>query len=172
MDFPERKNDSSKNAEDFIRLKDKESVTGVFAGKPYLYEKHWNGKHFIECTHPDVPCAFCSNGDRARFSFRLNFVTKGADGKNVAKIFEQGPMVYDAIRALAVGGYDLSRTVVTISRKGATKDDTVYSVVPLPPPNGVLTDKGLAVIKAIPLHDLAPTHQLDPSNAMSGQLTE
>lgn len=113
-DLPE--GGGSKN---FLKLKDKESVVGIFRGALHDFFILWdNGKS----TPVD------EGTPNAKFRFRVNFVVK--DGASyVPKIFEQGLIVYKTLSELH-NEYDLAKTVVKITRNG-TGTDTTYSVLPL-----------------------------------------
>lgn len=153
--WSERENDSS-NSQNFLRLKDKESVKGVFRGEPKTFYTHWNGKHSIECVGKDK-CENCKRGEKARFRFRVNFITKEGNDKDgyqyVSKIFEQGPRAYDDIVALIKEGFDLNKQIISISRSGTSLQDTKYKV--MPSANGVIDEKMENLIKEVPLQSLA-----------------
>lgn len=103
----------------FIKLKDKESITGIFRGEPFEFYTLWeNGKSRI------VP----EGTPKAGFRFRINFVVK--DGPvYVPKIFENGPMIYKQLAELN-DEYGLDSVVMKITRNG-TGLDTTYSLFPL-----------------------------------------
>lgn len=109
-----------KNADNFLKIKDGESVKGVFRGEPETFYVYWEGKKSVECepTH-----------EKARFRFRINFVTRGKDGNLVSKIWDQGPTIYNALKDLNLE-YELADTVVNIKRTGSGLNDTSYSVIP------------------------------------------
>ena len=143
------------SGKNFIRLKDGESVVGVFRSDPHDFRVHWDHGQSIECV--GAGCPQCKAGSKSAFRFRINFITQ-ENGAYVAKIFEQGKAVYMALGALHSSGYDLTKTVVSITRTGSGKNDTQYNVLPLPPPKGIVTDAFEAKLQAIKLHDLAGSH--------------
>ena len=103
----------------FLKLKDKESVQGIFRGDLHEFYVLWeNGKS--REVMPGTP--------GAKFRFRINFVIKESTGY-VAKIFEQGLVVYNQLRELH-DEYELDKIVVKITRNG-TGTDTTYSALPL-----------------------------------------
>lgn len=104
---------------DFLKLKDQESVTGIFRGEAYTYFVKWEGKKATI-----VP----EGTQGAKFRFRINFVVK--DGTTyVPKIFEQGQTVYETMAELH-DEYNLETTVVKITRKGIELK-TEYTLMPL-----------------------------------------
>lgn len=131
----------------FVKLADGESIKGVFRGDPVHFKQH-----FVNNTGALCPglatCEHCKAGLKPAFRFRLNFVTN-ENGAYVAKIFEQGWIVYESLGSLHEE-YDLQKTVVKITRKGE-KQNTSYTIIPLP--NG-LTDEQAAKIAAVPLQRL------------------
>lgn len=112
-DLPEA--GGSKN---YLKLKDKESIEGVFVGELHEFFVVWEGnksREVIEGT------------PEAKFRFKVNFLTKeGAVW--VPKIFEQGSIVYRQLSELHEE-YDLERTMIKITRNG-TGTDTTYSLLP------------------------------------------
>src|SRR6185312_16723655 len=110
----------------FIKLKDKESIVGVFRGDPYDFKQHWmqNGSQIC----PGAGCNECIKGMKPSFRFRLNFVTN-EHGKYVARVFEQGRAVYGQLASLNNSGYPLEKTVVKITRTGNDKA-TTYTILP------------------------------------------
>jgi hypothetical protein len=154
MKFIEQSQTSGKP---FLKLKDKESVRGVFRGDPYDFRQHWINQKSVLCTGATT-CTQCKEGLKSTFRFRLNFFVKDDQGGYSPKIFEQGWTVYSQLRDLHGADYDLEKTVVKITRSGSGTD-TSYSVVPLP--NGLLTKEVNDKIAQIPLLDLKD--HVDPS---------
>lgn len=153
MKFPkiEGGNGSGVGKDDFVKLKDGDSVKGVFVGDPV----HWY-QIFNPGGRPTVVPQFTKGGS---FRFRINLVVV-ENGTYVAKVFEQGKTVWDALNSLEED-YKFENFVMKISRKGSTKDDTVYSVIPAP--GGELTPEQKAKIAAVKLHPLkAPSIQEAP----------
>lgn len=103
----------------FLKLKDKESVYGVFLGELYEFFTVWkDGKSQVASeTTP-----------KSAFRFRINFVVKEGN-EYVAKIFENGATVYHDMKGLHEE-YDLEKIVVKMTRNGAGLD-TTYSLVPI-----------------------------------------
>lgn len=103
----------------YLKIKDKESVSGIFRGKLHEFFVRWeNGKASqVEEGHPE-----------GKFRFRVNFVVKEGPSY-VPKIFEQGLTVYRQLAELHEE-YDLENIVVKITRNG-TGTDTTYSILPL-----------------------------------------
>lgn len=150
----------------FVKIGAGESVIGVFRGEPHDFRQHWVGDRSEICLGGSSGdgCVHCANGIRPTFRFRINFMVKEGNAY-IAKIFEQGRRVYDQLKGLHAD-YDLEQTVVKISRQGSGKDDTVYSVLPLPPPKGSLSKEALSAIKDVKLHDLV--NPIDDSESHHG----
>lgn len=106
-------------SKNFLKLKDKESISGIFRGDIHEFFVLWEGGK-SQTVEEGVP--------GARFRFRVNFVTKEGSAF-VAKIFEQGLTVYQQLAELHTE-YDLEQTTVKITRNG-TGTDTTYSLLPL-----------------------------------------
>lgn len=132
----------------FLKLKDKESVRGVFRGEPVDYRQHWVGGKGQVCT--GAGCKSCEQGNRSGFRFRLNFIVN-ENGAFVSKVWEQGWTVYEQLSALGED-YNLEEHTIKITRNGSGKDDTTYSVVPVP--NGALSKEQLQQVSTVKLHDL------------------
>jgi hypothetical protein len=137
MDLKVPKDRPSRGNIPFLKLKDGESVKGVFKGEPrYFYQKWGEG---------EVP----EGTPGAAWRFELNFVTK--DGASyVAKVFSQGTRVMKRLEFLNKKK-PLERLVVEITRSGSTKDDTEYFIeIADTQPN----EAGWRVIDAVKLVDL------------------
>lgn len=133
-DIPEA--GGSKN---FLKLKDKESVKGIFYGDPHEFSILWeNGKSSV------VP----DGTPKSSFRFRINFITKEGPSY-VAKIFENSATVYRQLGDLHEE-YNLQETVVKITRNG-TGMETTYSILPLKDP---VTPELKEHLKTIELNDL------------------
>ncbi len=106
-------------SKNFLKLKDKESISGIFRGDLAEFFVLWeNGKsREVDAGTPG-----------GKFRFRVNFVHKEGS-VYVPKIFEQGLMVYNQLRELNEE-YGLDEIVVKITRNG-TGTDTTYSILPL-----------------------------------------
>lgn len=113
-DLPEPQGNGS-----FIKLKDQESVSGIFRGKIYEFFVIWENKK-AKIVPEGTP--------GSKFRFRINFVIK--EGTTyVPKVLEQGRTVYDSLAAIHEE-YNLEQTLIKITRKG-TETDTTYSLLPL-----------------------------------------
>lgn len=99
----------------FVKLKDGDSVIGVFRGEPHIFYKIYQDK--VE---------YDEWAEGRNFRFRINFIVKEGD-QYVAKIFEGGRRVADDVVA-ASEEYTLN-SVFKISRKGSGKENTKYSVL-------------------------------------------
>jgi hypothetical protein len=132
-----RKIEETNMSNNFVKLKDKESVVGVFAGDIHEITGDWIEQKFIE-----------SPGGKS-FRFRINLIVK--EGSTfVPKIFEQGVTVYRQLEELHAE-YDLSTIFVKITRNGISTD-TAYSVLPS---KAQLKKEELEHIKTLKLHDLS-----------------
>jgi hypothetical protein len=152
MKFPPRPKESFK---DYLKLKPGESIRGVFRGSPYRFRQHWENNVSSIC---ESECSLCQQGKKASFRFRINFLTL-ENGAYVAKVFEQGGKVYDALSALNESDYDLERTVVKITRNG-NGTDTTYSVVPVP--KGDVSDELEKKLIEVKLNELDPQAEATP----------
>lgn len=135
----------------FVKLKDKESVRGVFRGQPHEFFTHWLGNNKSEVCTENEDCVHCNNNVRRTFRFRLNFVVKEDDLFRM-KIFEQGGTVYELLKELNVD-YDLENYTVKITRNGAGKE-TTYTVLPLP--KGEVSKESAEIFSKLPLNNLDP----------------
>jgi hypothetical protein len=124
-DIPQKQSSGNKK---FISLGDGESITGVFAGEPIRYLRHWweSQKRSTDCTR-DNTCEGCKQNIKVSERFRINFI-KEENKVYVAKIFEQSMKVYTSLSILHKK-YDLRKYPVTIHRMGK-KNDTVYQIMP------------------------------------------
>lgn len=135
----------SKNGKAFVRLTDGESVRGIFQGDPVVFWVLWKGQRsfVVPETTPE-----------SRPRFKMNFVTQ-ENGQLVAKVFEGSMTLYRQLKELHEE-YDLSKTMVKITRNGTGKE-TVYSILPAREP----VDKvAMKRIQNVQLQDL--TTKLDP----------
>lgn len=147
----------------FLRLKSGDSVKGVFRGEPYDFKQHWVNQRGSVCEGDG--CPHCKEGKKPSFRFRLNFVLS-ENGAMVAKIFEQGWMVYESLRSLHGADYDLEKTVVQITRHGSGQD-TTYSVIPLQGAKGQVTEGFEKQLGAVALHNL-----ISPTEDAAGDFAE
>lgn len=144
----------------FVKLKNGDKINGVFRGNPEIFNLHWVNKRPVDCDGPQ--CAHCKAGDKAKFRFRLNLITR-VDGVYVARIFDGNYGTYLDLKDLHESGYNLEETALTIARSGEGTD-TRYTVIPMPK-NGGLTDKDFQAIAAIPLNTLRGEPEPAPKSA-------
>ena len=135
-----RKIEDVTGSNNYIKLKDKESIVGVFQGDIHEFFVRWENGKATEVAE---------GAPGASFRFRVNFVLK--DGSTFApKIFEQGVTVYRQLEELHAE-YDLTTIFVKITRNGVGQD-TSYSVLPS---KAQIKKEELAHIKTLKLHDLS-----------------
>jgi hypothetical protein len=151
-----KKVQENSGSDSFLKLKDKQSVVGVFVGEPYEFYSVFENQQQREV--PDGTAG-------AKFRFRLNFIMK--DGQNlVPKIFENSAKVYRQLDEINHEYDGLDTIYVKITRNGE-KLETTYSILPSKMP---LTAEEIARIKALKLHVLKPAkesaskHDLNESN--------
>lgn len=137
----------SGGSNNYVKLKDKESITGIFRGEIKEFFVLWRDGKSTE-----VP----EGTPGSKFRFRINFVTKEGSSY-VPKIFEQGQLVYEQLAAIHEE-YPLEQTVCKITRNGE-KLDTTYAIMPLRQPVTPETDNVLRVMKLLPLDSKAPAKQ-------------
>lgn len=155
MKFPEVSNNkgsgSGIGSGVFLKLKDGEKIEGVFMGDPKIFRQHWIGGRSALCPGK-AECEHCKAGDKSKFRFRINFMTK-VDGVWMAKVFENGYGMYLDLKEMHEDAYDLPTTLVTLSRMGE-KTETKYRVFPKKD-NGGLKAPDFKKIAAIPLLELS-----------------
>lgn len=157
--FP-KKEERSEDSKHIIRLKDKESVVGVFRGELREYYQHWFGPG----TQPAIcvdrrTCEHCAAKVKSSYRFRANIaVPSSTPGTYEMKIFEGGRTIYDQLAEIATV-YNVKEHAVKLSRSGAGLNDTTYSVMPLP--TGAVAGEKLAAIEKLALHDLSDAKQDD-----------
>lgn len=119
MKFTKREVVQSEGSSLFLKLKDGDSITGIFRGENHEFHVKWeNGKSHLTNEHDQ----------EGKPRFRLNFITK-EDKRLVAKIWEFSVVVYNQLADLNEE-YPLETTKVKITRRGSGTD-TVYSILPL-----------------------------------------
>ncbi len=124
---------------DYIKLKDKESIIGVFVGEPYEFNA------VFEQRYVEVP----EGTKGAKFRFRINFIVK--DGPTFSpRIFENSATVYRQLEELHTE-YGLDSIFVKITRNGDGLE-TTYSILP---GKKTPTAEELQHIKTLKLHDLS-----------------
>ena len=99
----------------FLKLKDGDSIEGVFVGEPYTFYSAFKEKEEYQ-----------SWKEGRSFRFRVNFLVLEG-GKWVPRIFQQGATTLKAIVECR-NEYTLN-CVFKIKRTGSTKEDTLYSVL-------------------------------------------
>lgn len=151
------------DSKNYLRLKDKDSVKGLFVGEPYEFRKHWVGNKTAACSE-DTLCAHCAAGLKSSFGFRVNFLIKENE-TYVSKVFEQSWTTYEAMRNLNQE-YDLEKHLVKISRSGSGPTDTAYSIIPVP--NGLVTPELAKKLMLVPLQDIK--HKDEPERIESKPL--
>lgn len=142
--------EGSTDSKNYLRLKDKDSVKGLFVGDPYEFRTHWAGQSSHLCSE-DNNCERCASGEKSTFRFRQNFIVKNETSYE-SKILEQGWTVYCTLKGLHEGEYDLEKHLMVISRVGSGKNDTTYSIVPAK--NGEVTPTLAATLAKVPLIEL------------------
>lgn len=129
----------------YLKLKDGEKVSGICAGDLYEFFAVWkNGKPI------EVP----EGSPGAGFRFRICIIVKEG-AVYVPKVFEQGVSVYKKLSELNEI-YPLERTLIQISRKGSSIQDTEYSIMPLPQ---TVSQATLDHLKTLELPDLTGKKQ-------------
>jgi hypothetical protein len=113
-DIPE-----SGGSKNFLKLKDKESVSGIFMGELHEFFVLWEAGKSREVE---------ANTPGAKFRFRVNFVVKEGS-VYVPRIFEQGLVVYKDLAAINEE-YPLESVVIKVTRNGVGTD-TTYNLLPL-----------------------------------------
>lgn len=144
MKFKEMRVKESGTSLPYLKIKDGERVRGVFKGNPHEFGRIGWGK-----DSKVVPFGTEGSTDR----FLINFIVKEG-ASYVAKVWERGNTQYNEIKDLNEK-YPLEETVVEIKRVGSGKDDTRYSILPLPPKEQP-GEAGWKVINAVKLVDIWP----------------
>jgi hypothetical protein len=102
----------------FIKLKDGDSVEGVFQGEPHCFYRIYGDKAMAE--HENYV-------EGSSFRFKINMLVKEGD-KFEPKILEQGTKLAKRIRKYTQEyGMDY---VFKVEREGSTKDNTEYHLFP------------------------------------------
>jgi hypothetical protein len=137
----------SGGSNNYVKLKDKESITGVFRGDLHEFFVLWrDGKS------SEVP----EGTPGSKFRFRVNFVVREG-ASYVPKIFEQGQLVYEQLAEIHKE-YPLEQTVCKITRNGE-KLDTTYTIMPLRQPVTPEADNTMRLMKLLDLKSKAPAKQ-------------
>ncbi len=135
-----QKKEKSEAGGNYLKIKDGESVKGVFRGEIHEFRIKWENNKSIEIPETDP-----TRMNR----FRLNFIVYEGS-KFIAKTWEFGITVYDQLASIH-SEYDLQKTKVKITRQG-TGTDTAYHVLPLL--KEPIAGPVLAAIEAVPLNIL------------------
>lgn len=126
----------------FLKLKDKETIKGVFRGEPFGYFYNYETKE-------------TANEQRPGFTkkYRVNFIIK-ENGAYVAKIWEFGTKINRQLFIMNKNyNYKLEQVMVSITRHGAPKDPkTEYFISP--EPNWLVSPDLERIISQVKLHDL------------------
>lgn len=141
----------------FLRIKDGGSVTVLVLGEPHTYNAMWNGKSYVECGE-----------DEGSFRFKVNVAVQDEDGNWVCKIWESAGYVYDNLVALSED-YDLNSTLIKVSRRGSTAQDTTYTIIPSPkqpPKAGLEKLKNIPTLKLVVKPSDIPNHAPKAKNEM------
>lgn len=120
MKLPKRESSGGGLGSDkFLKLKDGESVNGIFRGEIHEFYIKWDG---------GKSSVVGPNEAGAKVRFKLNFVTF-KESKFQVLVWEFGQPVYNQLSDIN-SEYDLSKIKVKISRRG-TGLDTEYAILPL-----------------------------------------
>lgn len=141
MKFQKRPQSESLVGNNFLKVKDGESVNVIPRGEIYEYYVKWEGgkSHVV------------ARDEGGKVRYRVNVVVK-EDDKLVAKIWEFGVPVYDQLAAINEE-YDVTRTKIKVTRHGE-KLDTTYMLLPLL--KEPISEAMLKTIGGIDLHILEP----------------
>lgn len=144
----------AEGAGEFLKITPETPVEGYFAGMPVTFYSHFKDGKGVVCDK-DGQCLLCAQGEKSKFRFRVNFLTK-ENGGVAAKIWEQGARVYNQLKALNAELHQEQRSLedakIKITRVGTDKN-TSYSFFP----KGVMTDDVKKVLSKVTLHDLQKT---------------
>lgn len=150
MKFETIKTDK-KGSGNYLKIAPDTEVTGVLRGEVYKYFETWNGGKSTSHEH-------YVDGAQTKFSVNL-IVYKEKEFKPY--VWRFGITVNNLLAKIAEKT-DITKTKINISRTGSTKDDTVYTVIPI----GAVTDAVSKQLDKVPLHMLgaAPARALpEPS---------
>ena len=138
-----------------VRLKDGESITGVFRGEPARFYQHWKNKRSVICPGQET-CNLCNSPDenerKGTGRFRLNFLTQ-VNGEWTAKVFEGGKRVYEQLKKLNSHA-PIETLQVQISRTGSGQS-TQWHLNTLPGDGAFVKPELEKVLKKVPLIDLS-----------------
>ena len=130
---------SGDGSKTYLKIRPGESIKLILAGDEHCFRIKWhNGK--------SSPAD--DNDPEGKFRFKVNVIVK-EDGKYVAKVWEQGSIVYNGLMDINED-YKLNKTVLKVTRSG-TGTDTTYSLIPMP---GGIDEATLSYIRDVKLHNL------------------
>jgi len=125
----------------FIKLKDGESVEGVFRGEPHCFYQIFKDKREYE-----------NYVEGSSFRFKLVMIIK-ENGAYVGKILQQGVKLGKSVRLCTQEcGMDY---IYKIIREGSSKDDTIYQLIP----KRALTESEKSQIEAVEIPSLKSTRK-------------
>src|SRR4051812_20948959 len=137
MKFQEVPESGSGNGKNYLKFKDKESITLVVVGNPVTYHAVWQNNRYEICP-PDTP--------KATMRFRANVVYKDREeNRLVSKIWEGPKRLYKQLKDLN-DEYDLDTIFVKVTRYG-TGTDTEYNLLPAKEKRSKETDKSISTIQ-------------------------
>lgn len=138
--------DRPKGPSIFLKVEPGKSIKGILKGDPLDFQTHWKSGASTVCKGEQ--CTLCKENVKKGFRFRINFLVN-EEGTYVAKIFEQGGVVYDQLKSLTAD-YVLEKTLVKITREGEGLH-TKYAILPLP---HTFTEESLKMLSGVSLQDL------------------
>lgn len=156
-------------ANEFIKLKDGDSVIGALRGDEYIFYTHWVDGRTQLCKKAmgiSQECPHCAAGERAKARFRFNMVVKQDDGDLKMKILDQSAGLFQELKTLH-SEWDLSKTIIKISRTGSGVNDTSYSVVPTKQQIDEELEKKFS---ALDMHDLRHQDELEVAPAQDADV--
>jgi len=137
MEFKSRPKQALGGGDKFLKLKDGESVVGVFRGEIYEFHTKWINNKSIPAS-PDDP--------EAKTRFRANIIVP-VNGKPVAKIFEFSYPVFEQMAMINKIKGDITKVKTHIARMGEGTSTKYMLMVADEPVN-------LKAIQGIELHIL------------------
>jgi len=156
MQFPEWGSGIGKH---ILRLKDGDSIQGVFRGEITRFYQHWKSGRSIICPGRDT-CDLCQSENeddrRANGRFRINFLIY-VDGQWGAKVFEGGKRVFEQLKALNQD-CPLEKMRVRISKSGEGKNSQIV-ISPVPGEAGLIKPAVEKELQSVELIDLAMGEQ-------------
>lgn len=136
----------------FLKIVADRPIVVAFRGDPEDFYSHWMAGGGQMCTRESGKCVPCENKIPRSFRFRINVAVKEGN-EYVMKVWEQGRTIYNTLRDLHEE-YGLDKTLIKIVRKGSTKDDTSYTLMPAK--DGLIKPETEAKLSALVPHQLTP----------------